>query len=127
MSQYNDGNVGTFEASAAIPKYARVKIAADRTISIAGLADKDIGTALEAAFDAGDMVPVKFRTGAGTEKMIAAGAVTAAAAVNTAASGKVDDAATATGFLVGTALEAATADGDVIEVLRNTHGDTAIT
>ena len=41
------------------------------------------------------------------------------------ASGKVQDTAAATSFLVVQALEAAGADGDIIEVLYNVHGDTA--
>ena len=43
------------------------------------------------------------------------------------AAGKVQDTAEATGFQWGTSLEAATADGDIIEVLPNMHGDTAAT
>jgi ABC-type ATPase with predicted acetyltransferase domain len=126
MSQMVDGNVKTFTAGAAIAQFARVKLAAG-VVSTAGLAEKEIGTALEAAFAAGDVVPVKLRTAAGTHKMIAVEALAQAAAVYTEASGKVQDTAAATSFLVGHALEAATADGDVIEVLYNTHGDTVNT
>lgn len=126
MSQSNDTGFKGFLASAAIAQYARVKLDAAGTISTAGLTDKDIGTAQQAAFAAGDQVNVKLRTAPGTHKMIAAGAVTNGAAVNTQASGKVDDAATATGYVLGVALEAATAANDIIEVLYNAHGDTAI-
>ena len=57
--------------------------------------------------------------------MLVSEALAAGATVYTEASGKVQDTAQATAFQVGTALEAATADGDVIEVLYNNHGDTA--
>jgi len=121
-----DSNYKGLVASAAITQYARVKLDAAGTVSTAGLTDKDIGTAQQAAFAAGDVVSVKLRTAAGTHKMIAAGAVTQGAEVSTQASGKIDDAATATGYKLGIALEAATANNDIIEVLYNAHGDTAI-
>ena len=57
--------------------------------------------------------------------MVAIEALAVAAPVYTEAAGKVQDTAQATAFLVGTALTAAGADGDIIEVLRNSHGDTA--
>lgn len=126
MSQFIDTGYKGFLASAAISQYARVKLDAAGTVSTAGLTDRDIGTAQNAAFAAGDQVDVKLRTASGTHKMIAAGAVTNGAIVNTQASGKIDDAATATGYALGTALEAATANNDVIEVIYNQHGDTAI-
>lgn len=126
MSQHVDGNYKGFVASAAISQHARVKCDAAGTVSTAGLTDKDIGTAMNAAFAAGDQVQVKLRTAAGTHKMIAAGAVTLGAQVNTQASGKIDDAATSTGFPLGMALEAATANNDIIEVIYNAHGDTAM-
>lgn len=125
MSQEVDGNVKSFAASAAIAKHARVKVGNDGRIATAGLAEKDIGTALAPALAANDRVPVKLRTAAGTHKMIADEALAAGAALYTAASGKVQDTAEATSFQVGTALEAATADGDIIEVVYNAHGDTA--
>jgi len=126
MSQLNDTGYKGFVASAAISQYARVKVDAAGTVSTAGLTDKDIGTALNAAFAAGDLVQVKMRTAPGTHKMIAAGAVTLGAEVITQASGKIDDAATSTGYRLGIALEAATANNDIIEVMYNQHGDTAI-
>jgi predicted RecA/RadA family phage recombinase len=126
MSQYVDGNVaGRFVASAAIAQYARVKISGAGTVATAGLAEKEIGTALNKAFAAGDAVQVKLRTAAGTHKMVAIEALAVGAPVYTETDGKVQDTAQATAFLIGTALEAATNDGDVIEVLYNAHGDTA--
>jgi hypothetical protein len=44
----------------------------------------------------------------------------------TEANGKVQDTAAQTSFQLGTALEAAGADGDIIEVLYDSHGDTAV-
>lgn len=125
MSKQIDGSFGSFIAAGAIPKYARVKLSAAETVDVAGLAEKEIGVAQNAAFAAGDEVTVKFRNAPGTFKMIAQEAIAAGAAVYTEASGKVQDTAQSTAFLVGHALNAATADGDIIEVLPNVHGDTA--
>lgn len=126
MSQYNDGNTKSFIADEAIAKHLRVKLDSDGRVTIAGLADMDIGTAETPAFAAGDPITVRLRTANGTCKMIAIEAMDAGAAVYTEASGKVQDTAAATSFQVGTAMEAAGADGDVIEVLRIGHGDTAV-
>ena len=126
MSQYVDGQTKTFVADEAIAENLRVKLDSDGRVTIAGLADKEIGTAVTPAFAAGENVTVRLRTAAGTHKMIAVEALAVGAAVYTEAAGKVQDTAAATAFLVGTALEAATADGDVIEVLYNAAGDTAV-
>jgi hypothetical protein len=125
MSQYVDGNTKAFEADAAIVQFARVKLDSDGKITTAGLTDKDIGTACEEAFAAGDIIAVRLRTASGTHKMIASEALAAGATVYTESDGEVQDTAQATAFQIGTALEAATADGDIIEVLYNSHGDTA--
>lgn len=127
MSQYDDSGFKTFKASAAIPQYARVTLAAAGTIAKSGLTEKDIGTAQREAFAAGDLISVKLRTAAGTHKMIASEAIAVAAPVYTESDGKVQDTAQATSFLLGIALTAATADQSIIEVLYNTHGDTAVT
>lgn len=116
MSQYVDGNTKSFEAGAAIAANLRVKLASGK-LAVAGVADKDLGTLLDASFADGDMRSVRLRTANGTTKYVAASAITAGADVYTAASGKVNDTAASTSYLLGTALEAATADGDVIEVL----------
>lgn len=126
MSQNESSGIKAFTASAAIAKHARVKLASGK-VATAGLAEKEIGTALEAAFADGDVIAVKLRNAPGTHKMIAAEALAEGAAVYTEAAGKVQDTAQATAYLVGHAMEAATADGDIIEVLPNTHGDTAAT
>lgn len=125
MSQYTDGNTKAFVADEAIAVNLRVKLDADGRVTTAGLTDKEIGTAITPAFAAGDVITVQLRTAAGTVKMVAIEALAVGAAVYTETDGKVQDTAQATSFLIGTALEAATADGDVIEVLRNSHGDTA--
>lgn len=125
MSQYNDTPYKTFVADEAIAVNLRVKLDSDGRVTVAGLADKEVGTAVTPAFAAGDTISVKLRGSVGTHKMVAIEALAAGATVYTEANGKVQDTAAATSFQVGTALEAATADGDVIEVLYNSHGDTA--
>lgn len=125
MSQHVETNTKTFTADEAIAVNLRVKLDSDGRVTVAGLTDKDIGTAVTAAFAAGDSVTVKLRSGAGTHKMVASEALAIGALLYTEASGKVQDTAQATAFQIGHALEAATADGDVIEVLYNAHGDTA--
>ena len=127
MSQYVDTNTKTFEADAAIPKYARVAFEADGKVIKAGLAIRDIGTAQTEAFASGDKISVKLRTGAGTHKMICSEAVDAGDLLYTESDGEVQDTAQATAFLIGIALETTTADQDIVEVLYNSHGDTAAT
>ena len=125
MSQFVDTNTKTFEADAAIALYARVKMDADGKITTAGITDKDIGTAQQEAFASGDKIAVKLRSGAGTEKMLASAAFTVGDTAFTAASGKIG-ASASTAYELGIVLETVTADGDVVEVLRNSHGDTAV-
>ncbi len=125
MSQYNDTGYKTFVCDEAIPIYSRVKLDSDGRVTIAGLANKEIGTATRSTFAAGESLTVKLRTAGGTHKMIAQEAIFAGDTVYTEASGKVQDTAASTAFQVGVALEAANADGDIIEVLYNAHGDTA--
>ena len=126
MSQYVDSNTKAFTAAGTIKQYARVTLGSGGTITEAGLAVKDIGTAMEPAVS-GDVISVKLRSGSGTHKMIAIEALAIGATLYTEADGKVQDTAASTSFQLGTALEAATADGDIIEVLYNQHGDTAVT
>ncbi|XZE45351.1 capsid cement protein [Pirellulaceae bacterium SH467] len=126
MSQYVDGNTKTFVCDEAIPIYSRVKLDSDSRVTIAGLAEKDIGTATRSTFAAGEFITVKLRTGSGTHKMIASEQIAAGATVYTETDGKVQDTAQATAFIVGTAMEEAIGDGSVFEVLYSTHGDTAV-
>lgn len=123
MSQYVEACTKTFIAGGALPLHARVKLTAGK-LALAGLADKEIGTTERQAFADGDAIPVRLRTAYGTSKMIAAEALPVGP-VRTAANGKVADTAAVGSFLVGDALEPAAADGDIVEVLRNSHGDTA--
>lgn len=127
MSQHDDSGFKTYAASAAIAKHARVTLAADGTISEAGITAKEIGTALAEAFAAGDRIPVKLRTAPGTHKMIASAAVTNGATIFTAANGKIG-ASASTAFQIGNvvAIDGTVANGDIIEVLYNAHGDTAV-
>jgi len=57
--------------------------------------------------------------------MVASKAIAVGDTVYTAASGKISDTQATGAFEIGVALEAATADGEIIEVLRIGHGDTA--
>jgi len=106
----------------AIARYTRVKLSSG-VLAVAGATDKDIGVLTRRAL-ANDYASVLLRTAAGTTPMIASEAISAGATVFTADAGKVGNTATGA-FQVGTALEAATADGDIIEVVRNRHGDSA--
>lgn len=127
MSQYSDHNYKTFTADEAIAVHLRVKLDSDGKVTVAGLTDKEIGTAVTPSAAAGETISVKLRTGAGTHKMVAIEPLAVGATVYTEANGKVQDTAASTSFQVGIALEAAGADGDIIEVLYNAHGDTAVT
>jgi len=127
MSQYVDGNTKTFIADEAIAIHLRVKLDSDGRVTVAGLADKEIGTAVTPAFAAGDPITVRLRTASGTHKMVAIEACAVGAELYTETVGKVQDTAASTAFRVGVALEAAGADGDIIEVMYNAHGDTAVT
>ncbi|MCP4571482.1 MAG: DUF2190 family protein [bacterium] len=123
MAQYVQTPTKTFTAGGAIAKNLRV--AFDGTnIAAAGVGDIEIGTT-EAPVLAAGPAAVRLRSAQGTAKMTAAGAIAAGAAVYSAAGGKVNDVASM--FRVGIALDAATADGDVIEVLRDTAGKAVAT
>lgn len=124
MAEQYDSRNRMFTAGAAIAKHLRVKLSSGK-LAAAGIADKEIGTLIEASFADLDVRPVRLRTAQGTTKFVANAALAVGADVYTAASGKVGASAT-TAFYIGVALSASGADGDVIEVLRNTHGDTAV-
>jgi hypothetical protein len=122
----NDTGYKGFVAGGTIAQYARVKLQSDNTVVEAGLAEKEIGTA-QSAVVSGDRVQVKLRTAPGTHKMIAKEAMAIGALVYTEAGGKVQDSAEATAFQLGHVVDAVapTAEGDIVEVLYNAHGDTA--
>jgi len=123
MAQHMSG-VRNFVAGAAIAVDLRVILTATK-LAVAGITAKEIGTIRVAALADLDVRPVTLRTAQGTVRMVANAAIAVGAAVYTAAAGKVGPSAS-TAFFLGEALTASTADGDVIEVLRNTHGDTAV-
>lgn len=118
MSQFVEANVKGFPAGGAVAQHLRVTNPA--ALAAAGSTVVELGTMENATFASGELGQVRLRTAFGTAKMVAAGAISAGAAVYAAASGKV--AATGTVF-VGNALEAAGADNDVIEVLRGPNTD----
>lgn len=118
MAQYNEGPTKTFKAAGAIAQYLRVKPSGTAgQVSVAGLADLDIGVADREAFAAGDHISVRLGNASGTCLMVAAGEIAAHAKVYTAANGQVSATGATTSFLRGIALEAAGAAGDVIEVM----------
>ncbi len=121
MSQQVDSQTKTFPASAAIPQFSRVVLAAGGTVSVAALADREIGITQTPAFAAGDVVTVKLRSATGTHKAIAAAGITRGGQVFSAAAGRVSVSATGA-FNLGQALETATTAGDIIEILYFTPG-----
>lgn len=121
MSTQEQTGFVTFNASEAIAQYLRVYNNSGEA-SIAGLADRCMGTAArKAAQDTPLAVDLWNRSG--SRKVVAAGAIAAGALVYTAASGKVNDVAASTSFLLGTAKTAAGADGDIIEIVPTTNVD----
>lgn len=111
MSQYFEASVVPDTAAGAVAKYLRVKTPG--AVAAAGALDQSIGT-MESDCLAAGPCSVRLKTATGTQKMIAAAAISAGAYVYGAASGKVSS--VANGNIEGIAKEAATADGDVIEV-----------
>lgn len=121
MSQINAG-CKTFKAASAIGKNIRVKLDNDGRVSIAGLAEKGIGTTTRAALAANDPVDVRLLTAPGTHKVTAIEGCAIGAVLYTEAAGKVQDTAASTAREWGIAFEAATADGDVIEAMPFSWG-----
>lgn len=125
MSQYDDSGVKSYEGSAAIAKGARVKLESAGTVATAAIGEKEIGTALNAIFAAGQRVAVKLRTAPGTHKMIASAALSAGVEAFTAAAGKIGASASGA-YRLGHTMGASSADGDIIEVCYGAHGDTVV-
>lgn len=117
------GRKGFVNGGTALNRYLRVKLSSG-VLALAGITDREIGV-LGERVEASKHGDVILSSASGTTPMVASAAISAGALVYTAASGKIG-ASASTAYIVGTALEAATADGDVIEVLRNSHGDTAV-
>ena len=117
MSQWNDGPIKTYTASAVMAQYLRVKhvAAADGTVELAAAADRELGQLERPALAVGDDVPVRLRNSEGSCIMVANAAIAKGAEVFGAAGGKI---APSGANAIGTAEEAAGADGDYIEVLR---------
>lgn len=111
MSQYKEGPCGTDTAAGAIAQFLRVKTPG--ALAVAGALDRSIGTMELPSLAAGDAT-IRYRTAAGTRKMVAAAAITAGDTVYGAAAGKVSN--VANGNVEGIAMETVTADGDIIEV-----------
>ena len=113
MTQTIEGNVKTFTAGEDLAVSRRVKVSGS-TVVYADKGEPWVGITILARDDEA-LVPVKLRTGAGTQKVTAAGAFSAAAQLYGADDGMVDD--VAAGQVFGIALEAATALNDIIEAV----------
>lgn len=111
MSQYNPQPIHADVCVGAVGQFLRVKTPG--AVDVAGALDQSFGTAFEATFAAGE-ISVMLKNAQGSQKMVAAGAITKGAYVYGAASGKVS--AVANGNIEGIAKETVTADGDIIEV-----------
>jgi hypothetical protein len=114
--EYTQGDVATFQFTAATAEGLRVVLSAGK-MAIAGVNDIDDGTAFEAVLTADDYGPVRLKSAEGTVRMIASEAISAGGAVYAAAGGKV---AASGGIRLGKNVGgAATANNDVIEVQRD--------
>lgn len=103
-----------------------VKLSSGTVVSnTATSTDVPIGVTLYAAA-AGAPVAVQLINVGGTVEIVAAGAISAGAAVYAAADGEVQALPTANGTyrMIGIALDAATTDQDVIEILPMGYTDT---
>ena len=124
MGQYVDGNTKSFlNGTAAIAKGTRV-VETSGVLAVAGITDKELGVTI-GRIEANVHGAVRLRSAAGTSQMIANAALSAGADVFTAAAGKVA-ASASTAYLIGEVLEASAADGDLVEVLRHNHAETAV-
>lgn len=114
MSQSVETNTKTLNAASAVGQFLRVKVNSSGLFALAGATDSAVGVNILEVFAANDRLTAKLRTGAGTVKMVASGAITRGNVVYAAASGKI----AASGSIVeGVALETSTTDGDIIEVM----------
>jgi hypothetical protein len=107
-----NGNVITLAAGEALLAKKRVKLAGV-TLVYADDEDRAIGVT-EYGVGSGEDVAARLINAGGTFECMAAGAVTAGAAIYPAVDGEVEGAGT---LGCGFALAAATADGDIIECL----------
>ncbi|MBX3435543.1 MAG: DUF2190 family protein [Pirellulales bacterium] len=118
MADYFDSRSRTFRAGAVLPAFARVKLSAGALVLAGtGIVDEPVEIGVtEHAAQIGDLVAVDMRSGEGTTKMIASGAIAAGIRVFGETNGRIRSATSGRGL--GVSLEEATADGQVIEVLR---------
>lgn len=115
-AKWVEGNTGTFQASAALSRYRRVRLSTGK-LAYAGASDQDcLGVLLQPVLAADEYAAVLLHTASGTKPMVASGIISAYAAVYAAANGKVASSGT---VIVGIALQASGADGDEIEVLQS--------
>lgn len=114
MSERNDTGLKTFTAGGAIAKHLRVVLSSGKLVA-AGANAKGIGTILDEAFADLDERAVALFTKPGTQKMVAAGAISVEADVYGAAGGKIS--ATVNGVYIGRAFDAASGNNSIIEVL----------
>jgi len=113
-AQQVDSKERGFLAVGAIGANLRVKLSAG-LVDVAGITDREIGVAKQAAYKANDPIAVTLRNSQGTMMMVAAGSITLNAAVYAAASGKISS--TVSNVFIGYALSAATGNNSIIEVL----------
>jgi len=108
--------VPTFQASAAMGPYLRVKLDGSNELTLAGATDNELGTLNDRVLTADDQASICPTQPGIVVLMIAAGTFSQYASVYGAASGQIDDVANEN--YLGVALEAATAAGDIVRVLR---------
>jgi len=126
MAQRNDSGVMSFEADEAIEIYSRVILEADGKIVKAGITGREIGTVLEAAIAAGEVVPVKLVNAPGTHKVRTKEALAVGAILYTEAAGEVQDTAASTSFMIGQAVTASAAENEVVEMIYMFGPTTAV-
>jgi predicted RecA/RadA family phage recombinase len=114
---WQDAGWVSIEADGTITQFSLVKLSSADKVQATGAGESTIGVAMRAAVD-GQNVPVKLLSANGTLPCVAAGAITAGAAVYTAASGRVSATQTGSGGIVGYAKGAASAAAAGIEIFR---------
>jgi len=130
VSQFVDGNTKAFicdeadNVNGSVLEGIRCKMDSDGKVTIAGVGDTDLGTNVEPVFKQGARITLHLNSKAGTQKAVAAAAITVGSKVYTAANGKVSSTAATGSFLRGIALQSASGDNSVLEILP-LIGDTA--
>lgn len=116
MAQFHRGPL-SFIAAGAIPKHALVQMTTTaKTVDVNGLATIPIGSALNEAFAAGDMVAVQ-PIFDGTHKVICSEAVEVGDLLYTESDGEVQDTAQATSYPIMRALTAGSGDQAIVEAI----------